>query len=199
MEIVLQGRLCFNSISNRWDMKKGIFRRLFWLLSFWEEVNTSLGIVECPGSSLSASLLGQLGLIGCQQTSHSLTWSCGAVPGCSFPLGFVFPGCSCPLGFVFLAADELRDSEVSPGTGICSAFGLWFALQALGVGVFKTKIEMASEIWVALQELFPGVLRGSSWIWDFLSHSWASCAGKPEEAGEGTWLYLDLAVWAKET
>lgn len=100
------GRLCFNSTSIRWDMKKkGIFRRLFWLLSFWEEVNTSLGIVECPGSSLGGSLLGQPGLIGCQQTSHSLPGTCGSVPGASFPLGFA-------------AANELRDSQVSPGLGL---------------------------------------------------------------------------------
>lgn len=46
------GRRCSNSTSNGWDIKKGIFRRLFWLLCFREEVNTSLGIVECPGSSL---------------------------------------------------------------------------------------------------------------------------------------------------
>lgn len=38
--------------------KKNIQEAFFGLLSFWEEVNRSFGIVECPGSSLSGSGLG---------------------------------------------------------------------------------------------------------------------------------------------
>lgn len=134
MEIVLQGeRRRFNSISDRWDLKKRNIQEAFLAAEFqgggkYKPWNS--------GMSWEQLLLGQLGLIGCQQTSHSLAWSCGAIPGYSFPLGFVF-----------LAANELRGSEVSPGslsgreTGwICFAFGLWFALQALGRGVIKTKI-----------------------------------------------------------